>query len=68
MSRFVVLRADFSGDQMIVLIRDADTGIEHYRSVDDVLRTKVVDELEAGDVEYVKQLRIEQNGSGHGEE
>lgn len=62
MSRFTVLRPDFSGDQILVLIRDTQTGIEHYRTVTDTMRSTIVDELEPADVAYIKQLRIVQDG------
>lgn len=62
MSRFTVIAPDFSGDQVLVLLRDNVTGIEHYRGVTDVMRTTVIDELPADDIEYIKRLRIEQDG------
>lgn len=65
MSRFIVLRPDFSGDQILVLIRDTVTGIEHYRTVTDTMRSTIVDELEAADVAYIQQLRIVQDGAEH---
>lgn len=62
MSRFAIINPDFSGDQILVWLRDSLTGIEHVRGVTDVMRSPVVDELSADDVAYVKALRIEQDG------
>lgn len=62
MSRFTVLRPDFSGDQILVLIRDTQTGIEHYRTVSDTVNSVIADELPAADVAYIQQLRIVQDG------
>lgn len=65
MSRFAVLRPDFSGDQILVLIRDTETGTEHFRTVTDTMRSTIVDELETADVAYIQKLRLAQDGDVH---
>ena len=63
MSRFAVINPDFSGDQILVWVRDTLTCVEHVCGVTDVMRSPVVDELSADDVAYIKALRKEQDGA-----
>jgi hypothetical protein len=62
MRQFAVVQRDFSGDQILVRLRDTLTGIEHVRGVTDVMRSSVIDELSPEDVAYIKALRKEQDG------